>query len=230
MSRIKRIEKRKNTRLEDLLPPPLKESLVKEIAAILTKQVDKEIFEKKYASVKNVLKIIGAGAFLVGSLVAPNLPLALKPFVTNQEEYEIWKRFNVPYLKRTLKRLEKQKLVEFDEEDGFQIAKITEPGKRRILRIAIDELAVRKPKFWDKKWRLVSYDIPGELKRLRTIFREYLRAWRFYPLHESAFLHAWPCEKQVEFLREYLGIGEYVRIFQVSKIENDEPFKDFFGI
>jgi DNA-binding transcriptional regulator PaaX len=77
---------------------------------------------------------------------------------------------------------------------------------------------------------LVSYDIPGNLKALRKTFREYLCLWGFFPLHESVLLHAYPCEKQVEFLREYLGVGEYVRIFMVSKIENDRLFRDFFGI
>lgn len=65
---------------------------------------------------------------------------------------------------------------------------------------------------------------------LRNIFRDYLHAWGFYPLHESVFLHAYPCFKQVEFLREYLGISEYVRFFIVAKIENDSLFHDFFDL
>lgn len=222
--------KRKRTNFEDLPLPAIKDSLARDISVTLAKQIEKEIFKKKYASAQTVLKIVGGGMFLAASLAMPNLPRVFKPFLNNQEEYEVWKRFNVPYLKRTLKRLEKQKLVEFNEEEGIQVVKITERGKKRILRFAIDELVVEKPRFWDGKWRLVSYDIPGKLRRLRTIFREYLRAWGFYPLHESAFLHAYPCEKQVEFLREYLGIGEFVRIFQVSKIENDKLFREFFGV
>lgn len=227
MSRIKR---RNTSHFEDLPFPSIKDSLVRETAKILAKQMDKEIFEKKYAPARAILKLVATGAFLTASVMMPNLPLALKPFLSNQEEYEVWKRFNIPYLKRTLKRLEKQKLVELGEEEGKQVVGITERGKKRILKFAIDELAVERPRFWDGKWRLISYDIPGKLRRVRNIFREYLRAWGFYPLHESAFLHAYPCEKQVEFLRGYLGIGEYVRIFQVSRIENDELFRDFFGV
>ncbi|TSC88258.1 MAG: PaaX family transcrtiptional regulator [Microgenomates group bacterium Gr01-1014_7] len=160
------------------------------------------------------------------------LGLALKPFLDHKrkEEFETWKRFNIPYLRRTLTRLEKQKLVELDEKDGMQIVKITASGKRKVLKFALDELAVEKPKIWDGKWRLISYDIPGRLHRIRAILREYLKAWGFYPFHESVFLHAYPCEKQVEFLREYLGIGEYVRILKVSEIERDKEFRDYFGV
>lgn len=222
------IKRKKKVRIENIPLSKTTESLIEEIAKSLTKKIDREVFNKKYAPVKHVLLLIGAGVFLAASIVVPNLPLALKPFLKNREEYEAWKRFNIPYLKRTLNRLKQQKLVEIIEEET-QIVKITESGKRRILKYAIEELALEKPRFWDRKWRLISYDIPGRQKVLRNIFREYLRSWGFYPLHESVFLHAYPCEKQVEFLREYLGIGQYIRIFKVSEIEDDKPFRDFFG-
>jgi len=229
---MKIVKRKKRVRVENISVSKINESLILDISKNLAKQIDKKEFEKKYAPVKTILTLVGAGVFLTASLVAPNLPLVLKPFLKNQreKEYEVWKRFNISYLKRTLYRLEQQKLVEIKDEKGIQVVKITEFGKRRILRHAIDELLIEKPRIWDGKWRLVSYDIPGNLKVLRKTFRERLCVWRFFPLHESVLLHAYPCEKQVEFLREYLGVAEYVRIFTVSKIKNDKPFRDFFGI
>lgn len=206
------------------------ELLVADIARTLAKQIDKKIFDKKYAPAREILKLVGAGAFLVAAVAVPNLPLALKPFLAKEQEYEPWKRFNIPYLKRTLKRLEEQKLIEFIQEGNVQIAKITEAGRSKILRFAIDEMTITKPKVWDGRWRLVSYDIPGSLRSQRDIFREYLVAWQFYPLHESVFLHAYPCKKEIVFLREYLGVGEFVRIFDVAGIENDQVFRDFFDV
>lgn len=204
--------------------------MIESLAKSLTRQIDKEAFEKNYAKVGDILKLVGAGVFLAASVAVPNLPLALKPFLSNEDEYHAWKRFNIPYLKRTLLRLERQKLVEISEESGREVIKITDEGRKRILKFAIEEVAIKKPKFWDGKWRLISYDVPENLKAVRNILREYLRAWGFYPLHESVFLHAYPCEKEVEFLREYLGVGEHIRIFQVSRIENDKIFREFFGV
>ncbi len=200
------------------------------IAKALVKQIDKNLFNKKYMPVKEVLKLVGAGFFLAASLTAPNLPLLLKYFRKNNNEYEVWKQFNISYLKRTLRRLEKQKMIEIKDKNGKQSIEISNKGKKKILEFALDELIIEKPKFWDKKWRLLSYDIPTELKKEREILREYLLAWKFYPLHESVFLHAYPCEKEIEFLREYIGVGEYVRIFIVWRIENDKPYKDFFNV
>jgi len=228
--RVSNRKRKKKTRIEDLPSSDIKNSLVEEIARSLTKQIDREAFDKKYVSVKTVLKLVGAGVFLGASITMPNLPLALRPFLAKENDYKAWKRFNIAYLKRTIRRLENQKLVQTSEENGIQVIKITSAGKRRILKFAIDELKIEKPKIWDRTWTMVSYDIPKRQEHIRKVFREYLKIWRFYPFHESLFLHGYPCEKQVEFLREYLGIGEYVRIVRVSKIENDKLFRDFFDV
>ena len=213
-----------------LMDTPLPSQIqIEKLALTLSKQIDKEMFNKKYASVSTVLKLIGAGAFVAGSIAIPTLPIILKPFIKNENEYELWKRFNIPYLKRTLYRLERQKLVKI-KEGKVQTVEITKDGQKRILKYSIEELAIEKPRVWDGLWRMVSYDIPKKLKQQRNIFREYLQLWNFLSIHESMYLHAYHCEKQIEFLREYLAVGKYTRIFIVSKIENDRQFRDFFGV
>lgn len=225
---MRSLQRKRRKKVKNLSLPS--EDKISYLATKLTQQIDKETFRKKYAPVTEVIKLVGAGAFLATSLVFPTLPQVIKPFLSDPSAYEAWKRFNIPYLKRTLRRLEKEKLIEIDEAEGMQIVKITNHGRRRILKCALDELAIEKPKVWDGTWRLVSYDFPRDIGKIRDIFRDYLKAWGFYPLHKSVFLHAYPCGKEVEFLREYLGIGEYVRIFKVTAIENDKVFKVFFGV
>lgn len=228
MRKIK--ERKRRIDVEYLPSSEIAEDLVKNIADTLAKQIDRKVFEKKYAPIKEILLFVGMGLFIGGSLIVPTLPMALKPFLRNPQENLAWKRFNIPYLKRTLRRLASQKLVEIDEEGKKQVVKITRSGSRRILKYALEDLEIKKPAFWDGKWRLISYDIPSSWKSQRNCFRSYLRDWGFYPFHESVFLHAYPCEKEITFLKEFLGIGEYVRIFKVEKIENDKIFKDFFGV
>lgn len=208
------------------------ETKLDRLAKVLTKQIDQESFDKKYAPIKKVLIMVGAGAFLAASITMPNLPLILKPYLDKEksEEYEVWKRFNVRYLKRSIQRLERQKLVEINEENDMQVIKITNNGRQKILKFALDELTINKPKVWDQKWRLVSFDLPEKLAVKRKILVEYLRVWGFYPLHKSVYLHAYPCFKEIDFLRGYLGIAEYVRLFTAAEIENDKLFKDFFGV
>jgi DNA-binding PadR family transcriptional regulator len=208
------------------------EAKVDQLARVLSRQIDRREFDRKSAPAKTILMLVGAGAFLALSAAAPNLPKALKPFLRefDEDDYEVWKRFNIHYLKRTIQRLEKQKLVEIGEENGKQIVKITSQGKKKILRYALDGIEIKKPKIWDGKWRLVSFDLPEKMHARRKIFVQTLRSWGFYPLHKSVYLHAYPCLKEVDFLREYLGAGGYVRIFMVTEIENDKLFREHFGL
>lgn len=229
-SKLKRIKQIKKAYIEDLPISKTLETSIVDIAKSLAKKINKEVFNEKHARTSDILKLVGAGFFISASFTIPALPVILKPFLKDENGYEAWKRFNIPYLKRILSRLEEEKLVQIKDVQNQQQVEITQRGRRRILRYALEELVIVKPKFWDGKWRLISYDIPGKYKRLRKVFREYLGNWGFYPLHESVYLHAYPCRQQVEFLREYLGIGEYVRFFSVSQIENDKLFRDFFGI
>lgn len=202
------------------------------IAATLAKKIDKEVFDKKYAPHREVLTLVGAGVFLTASLILPGLPLALRPFLRDkyQEENSLWKRFNIPYLHRTIKRLESQKLVEIGFDNGRQVVMITDAGRKKVLKYALDELKIEKPGRWNGKWTLVTYDIPEEFSSQRDYFRGYLRAWRFYPIEKSVFLHAYPCRKEIEFLREYLGVSQYVNIFIVDNIEKNVIFREYFGV
>lgn len=203
---------------------------VDRLAEVLSKQIDAEIFERKYTPVKEILVLVGVGAFLAASIAVPNLPRALKPFLKDDKDYHAYKRFNIPYLKQTLKRLAEQKLVEVSSEKGQQVVKITEAGRQKVLRYALDELAIKKPKNWNGQWHLVSYDVPEDLKSIRNVLNDYFKAWGFYPLQKSVYLHAYPVEEAVEFLREFLGVGECVRILTVTKIEDDKVFREFFGV
>jgi len=202
---------------------------IQKLNDFLIKQLDKDVLDQKYVKTGDILKLVGAGLFLATSLVVPNLPKILKPLF-NPSEKESWKRFNLPYLKRTLQRLEKQKLIEISENNGQEIVKVTEMGKVKILKFSVESLSISKPSVWDGYWRIVLYDIPKSYPWKRQRFREYLKLWMFYPLQESVYLHAYPCEQQVEFLKDYLGISEFVRTIKAINIENDEFFRNYFDI
>ena len=139
-------------------------------------------------------------------------------------------RFNVKYLRRSLERLEKQKLIEIKKRGDKYEVKVTKKGKTRILKYSLEDLSIEKPEDWDGKWRVVSYDLPESLRAYRDTLRRFFKRLGFYQLHKSVYLHAYPCEKQVEFLREFYGLGKYITLFKVEKIENEELYRRFFDV
>lgn len=210
LPKIKKRKKREANRLERLaLPSP---AHLREITLSLNKKLEEQEIKRKYASAKKVLALLGLG----DGLTVP--------------DFKKFKEFNYCYLERTLKRLEKEKLVKREGRSGQTTFIPTAQGKRRIIKYALEELKISKPRQWDKRWTLVSYDVPQKRGFLRDYLRRTLKSLGFYPLHESLFLHAYPCQKEVEFLREYFGVAANVRIFHVDHIENDRAFRDFFGV
>src|SRR3989344_3500269 len=79
-----------------------------------------------------------------------------------------WEKLNRQALERAINSLYTSHLVEEkNNKDGTTTLVLSENGKQRALRFNIDKLEIKKPQKWDGKWRIVMFDIPEKLKRLR---------------------------------------------------------------
>lgn len=173
---------------------------------------------------KEILTLLAGGAVFGLSIVFPALPMALSPFIIDKN------KFNNRYYNQTMKRLEKQKLVEIVYEGDQTIVRITKEGKVRALRYKLSEMQVKRPKVWDKKWRIVIFDIPEKYKRVRELFRWHLKSMNFYMLQKSVWVHPYPCEGEIEFLRQVYKVGINVTYILAEKLENSQYLKDRFEL
>jgi len=107
---------------------------MKELARILEREYRQKKLTQRYASVKEVLILLGKGVLLTSILLAPGMAKAYRkrPFLSTVSSE--WKQFNQGYLRRTVKRLERQRIVEMEEKEGQTFIAITERGKRKILK------------------------------------------------------------------------------------------------
>lgn len=231
MKNIKRLTPRRvSSELQRMHLPS--DERIASLCTVLKTQIEKEKTQEKYAPVKHVLTLVGVGAVLGLSLLSPSAALLAKPFLDEKRrrENEEWKHYNPYYLRRTIERLKKQKYVEIEERNGEQVITLTKNGKKRILKYALDSLVIDKPKHWDSRWRLVLYDVDSKKKHLRDIFRGTLRSLGFYQLQESVWLYPYPCEEQTSFLREYYDVGSEVIYVVATKLEDDSPYRTYFGL
>ncbi|MBI2327178.1 hypothetical protein HYU92_02560 [Candidatus Curtissbacteria bacterium] len=185
--------------------------------------------------VKEVLILLGAGTFLVGSIIFPGLPLAAKPLIDAKRESELqkrqkeWEKFNLWRLRQVIKRMQQAKLVEIKEENGNPLIKITEKGKRKLLRYKIEEMELDESK-WDGKWRLVIYDIVKSKKANSELFRISIKKLNLLKLQKSVYLTPFKCEDEIEYLRQLFAIGNEVQILTVGSLENETAYRKYFGI
>ncbi len=222
----------KSSSIVQSVPLPSEDRL-RTLSELLVRQSEQEKRRYGYASVKQVLGLLGAGAVIGLSLfVSPTAAMLAKPFLDakREKEREMWKQFNESYLKRTLRRMQKEKLVKIVERGGEQVVELTKNGKRRIIKYSLETLSIEKPASWDGRWRLVLYDVPHRRRQLRDIFRQSLKGLGFYQLQESVWLYPYPCEQQVTFLREFYGVGSEVLYIVAIKLEDDLPYRTYFGL
>lgn len=176
----------------------------------------------RYPRSREVLYLLGAGVLLGGTILFPGLPQIVAPLVGG------WEGYRRGRLSQTVKRFKKQKLVKIEEENGEQIVRITKNGIVRALKYKLEEMKIKKPKIWDKKWRLIIFDIPEKKKWFREIFRERLKILGLYRLQESVYVYPYPCFNEIEFLRQIYRVPFEVKYVVAERIEEQEDLSKHF--
>lgn len=204
---------------------------IKKLISLLDQEGKVENLSQRNARLAKILKLLAGGAALATVIAMPGTAKLLKGFFKEeQSDWDEWKQFNKRYLRQAIRRFEKQKIIEIVDNGNYGEVRLTENGRKRIIKMGLENLTISRPDRWDEKWRMVFYDVFEGDKRTREKFRKYLKAAGFYPLQKSVYLHAYPCEKEIEFLKYFLGLSGAVRIVIADKIENDREFRDYFGV
>ncbi len=115
--------------------------------------------------------------------------------------------------------IKKQGLISLKYEGDKIIIRLTKNGKEKLLRFNLDELHIKPQARWDRKWRLVIFDIPEKLKVARLMFRNKLREMGFQYLQKSVWVCPYPCEDEIDFLKEIYLIRSCVRVVTAESID-----------
>jgi len=108
---------------------------------------------------------------------------------------------------------------------------LTKQGKERANQYQIDDLEIKKPRKWDKKWRVIIFDIKHEHRIKREALRGKLKELDFYQLQKSVWVHPYNCSGEIDLLRKFFGLSKgEVRIILAQKIEDDEKIKKAYEI
>ncbi|KKQ01846.1 MAG: Repressor in ring oxydation complex/ phenylacetic acid degradation pathway related protein (PaaX), partial [Parcubacteria group bacterium GW2011_GWA2_36_24] len=121
-------------------------------------------------------------------------------------------------------------IEEKNNRDGTTTLILSENGKQRALRFNIDKLEIKKPEKWDRKWRIVMFDIPEKLKRLRDSLRLHFQEIGLIELQKSVLVYPYPCNHEIEFILELYNARKYVRFVLVETIDNELHLKNKFNL
>ena len=180
------------------------------------------LLEKKKGYVRDSF-LLALG--ISGAILFPSVALATLQIIgiANRDKY----KYNYQ-IKTVASRLANRGLVRFKDK-GF--IELTEKGQREFHRL--EQEAILRSSFrrrWDKKWRMVIFDIPERYRRIRDKLRMTLQSYGFRQLQASVWIFPYDCEDIITLLKADLGVAGSVLYTIVEKLENDSRIKKEFGL
>ena len=167
----------------------------------------------------SVLAIVGMVALAV---LAPNIIMLL--------DRRRRRQLSPHDVRRSINGLQKRGLVSQQRRGGTYTVQITAEGqlflkKRRIFRPHIID-----DSRWDRKWRLVFFDIPAVRGPIRHHIRRLLRAAGLCPVQRSIYVAPFDCYYLVKELRTRFDLHTSIHYAVVEKMTDSSKYRRHFHL
>ncbi len=128
------------------------------------------------------------------------------------------------YLTKKIKKLKEDGLIKYRENEII----LTSKGEHKLALLRSKEKA--KGLNWDKKWRLVIFDIREKNKKERDYLRKELSDFNFIKLQNSVWVSPYDCEEFIALLKAEIGLDSSVLFVVSDYIDGEEKLiKMFFN-
>lgn len=172
-------------------------------------------------AIKEKILLLLMGGYLLGFSRTPKNYFRIAKNIAKE-----WKDIERKRLFELVREFHHDRLVDFKEdENGIAHIVLTKDGKQKALEYQIDEMKIKKPAKWDKKWRIVIFDIPERKKKAREALRSKLQELGFLELQKSVLIYPYECENEIDFIVEVFQIRQYVRFLRTDTFTNEEQFR-----
>ncbi|MFZ2154055.1 MAG: hypothetical protein WAV16_02375 [Candidatus Moraniibacteriota bacterium] len=177
---------------------------------------------------KNQKKIM---LILLGGLALGLSNSPRKYFDTFNKIKKDWNDIDRRTFNHSCKRLSQEKLIEERKmPDGSFKLVLTKKGKVAASELSLIGSAInfKKPEKWDKRWRIVIFDIPEKDRMFRDILRQHLYALNFFKIQQSVLVSPYPYEEAILELVSLYSAERYVRVITAISIDNEKRLKAHF--
>lgn len=176
--------------------------------------------DNKYAEA--LLSVIKVAGIITVAVVAPN---ALTLLGTSKKSRNTYKPKS--YINQKLKRLVKDGYLFLEKKDGKDRVSLTPKGEVALKWM---QNVPKKNIKWDKKWRVVIFDVFENQKSKRNLLRFELKQYGFIQLQRSVWIYPYPCSDFIALLKADLAFGKNIRYMVVEHLDNDQGLKKYFKL
>ncbi len=142
------------------------------------------------------------------------------------------KGLNKKQISRSMKILEKRKLIFIRKEKDKVYTYLSKNGKKIILQYSLKKILAlkKKKKKWQGLWFIVFFDVPEEERLKRDYLRKFLKFIGFYPYQKSVYIYPFECKKEVDLIKKIIEGGRYLSYVVAKEIEDEVKYKRIFNL
>lgn len=133
-------------------------------------------------------------------------------------------------LRETMSRMKRKGWIRFEKIGSKRYPRLTARGHKQMRRVSLGTASIRKPLRWDRRWRMVIFDIEERRKSDRAKIRRLLHQLGFLRLQDSVWVHPHDCEEIIALIKTDMRIGRNVLYVIADAIEFDRPLRQHFGL
>lgn len=172
-----------------------------------------------------IMAAVGITGVLAVTMLAPNI-FQILPHIMGKKRYKL-----AYHAKTAASRLAIKGHIRFITRAGKKYIELTEKGRSALAfereKARVANVLGRK---WDKRYRLVMFDIPEKRKGVRDRVRHLMRECGFLRLQDSVWVFPHDCEELVILAKAELRVGKDIVYAVVESIENDMWIRRHFGL
>ena len=108
--------------------------------------------------------------------------------------------------------------------------RLSSSGERVLNHWELADFQFKKEKKWDRKWRVIIFDIPEYRKTARNYITLLFRQAGLFRLQNSVWVYPYDCEEIITLLKTDLNIGKNLLYLIVEELENDKHLRKNFNL
>ena len=186
----------------------------------------KYYFKKPKSEItKDILKALLISGMVCIAATSPYFGVNIVRGIKRMKNYKRKRIYDAFY------NLRKSGRINMKNRSGQIYVSLTKKGKAMAGWMQIDDLKIAKPEKWDKKWRIVAFDIVEFKKLHREAFRGKLKELGFQPIQKSVWICPYDCKDEIDLLRDFFGLSETdLRLIVTDSLGEDKEFKKNFKL
>ncbi|MFZ2299874.1 MAG: hypothetical protein WAW00_01915, partial [Candidatus Moraniibacteriota bacterium] len=118
------------------------------------------------------------------ALMAPNAVQIIKLFKKMDRKYQ-----TPTHLRKVVEKMRKQGYLSVKKYGGEEKVILMDKGRYELLKYKLRERKLQIPKKWDRKWRIIIFDIQETRRLLRDKIREQIQRFGFHKLQQSVWVY-----------------------------------------